>query len=432
VSITFTRKAFLEVWRGDVFISKHVNILEAGESAAKHSEVAGPGIYQVKVGDCVYYEIDMSFILGSAATTEEANPPIPPGPRDLHFDGPLNQDGVLDRDELVDGFLIRTLPEPQSGSETVSVTTGGAGSGSGLDTRVVASITPPSNGNGAANPFLPRKGPFFISSQIHHDKQYKNLNNGVDNKPRSFINLFRENLGGSGFVWDVEMYWGFTIALPSNHEIDTKSRRLTYMTCNANGADTNFKLEIHSVDGNAPFDKWIFLVTRDDSDIDETPSAQTFYELSADPSTPRPGLELVNNDFDTHVDFVLRWRLNPFTGVGGPTNANTVSGGRNQLYEHDKGIMQVWKTSGLDSVDADGNRPFYLTQVNFVDQDIGLVPRAANDMNLSLRVYKPQWIQQSTTVVGPIWNGFDEIRHGEVLRDMTTFKDVNPGRLSAP
>ena len=38
MGIEFTRKKFLEVWRGDEFISRHVSILEAGESASEHAD----------------------------------------------------------------------------------------------------------------------------------------------------------------------------------------------------------------------------------------------------------------------------------------------------------------------------------------------------------------------------------------------------------
>ena len=86
MGVEFTRKKFLEVWRGDEFISRHVSILEAGESASEHADAfKQSGVYQIKIGTETYYEINVTFILGSAATIEEVAVPGPPPQTGLVF-----------------------------------------------------------------------------------------------------------------------------------------------------------------------------------------------------------------------------------------------------------------------------------------------------------------------------------------------------------
>ena len=60
MSIEFTRKAYLEVWQGTRYISRHTGVLEAGESASSDAEINGPGSYDVKVGVEIFYEIVVS------------------------------------------------------------------------------------------------------------------------------------------------------------------------------------------------------------------------------------------------------------------------------------------------------------------------------------------------------------------------------------
>ena len=50
MAIEFTRKAYLEVWCGDRYVSRHTGLLECGESASQDAEEHGPGTYQITVG----------------------------------------------------------------------------------------------------------------------------------------------------------------------------------------------------------------------------------------------------------------------------------------------------------------------------------------------------------------------------------------------
>jgi len=50
MAIEFTRKAYLEVWRGTRYISRHTGLLEAGESASRDSDEHGSGEYHITIG----------------------------------------------------------------------------------------------------------------------------------------------------------------------------------------------------------------------------------------------------------------------------------------------------------------------------------------------------------------------------------------------
>lgn len=50
MAIEFTRKAYLEVWRGTRYISRHTGLLEAGESASRDAEEHGSGDYHITIG----------------------------------------------------------------------------------------------------------------------------------------------------------------------------------------------------------------------------------------------------------------------------------------------------------------------------------------------------------------------------------------------
>ena len=74
--ISFTRKKYLEVWRGDRYISQHTSVLEAGESASKDAKTAGDGTYDVKVGSEIWYTIlidgidEMATTVGTGGNVE--------------------------------------------------------------------------------------------------------------------------------------------------------------------------------------------------------------------------------------------------------------------------------------------------------------------------------------------------------------------------
>ncbi len=132
-------------------------------------------------------------------------------------------------------------------------------------------------------------------------------------------------------------------------------------------------------------------------------------------------------DLGKWTDFVIRFRANPFSVATNPAKAG-IPNSINQLFEGNKGVFQVWKSEG--EVDDAGNRKMVL-KVDRTNTSIGLVPSSVRTLAFSFRIYKYGWRRNPTTVKGPVWVGFDEIRFGAALRDGTGYDDVLPsGPLS--
>ena len=131
----------------------------------------------------------------------------------------------------------------------------------------------------------------------------------------------------------------------------------------------------------------------------------------------------VSADKGKWTDFVFRYRFNPFSVATNPA-AVGIPNSKNQLYQGNEGILQVWKAEG--PIDLGGNREMVL-KVDKVNTPVGLVPHATDKIKHLWRIYKYGWIAKNpTTLTHSVWFGFDEIRQGLVDRDGTSFGDVAP------
>ena len=304
----------------------------------------------------------------------------------------------------------------------MEVGNGGAGPDTTLDTRVVASETPLTNGTSAPTEGVvsPRLGSYFLRSALYFDKDYGELQSG-QNKPRNSLLPVAGSgtqLGGKRTVYDTESYWGISIYLPTNWESESSERRCNFVEVRSFSASWNHMS--FGIDGEAGAGNWYIKHDIHATSTRNSGSTEVIYNLG--PYEPDKG---------KWTDFVFRTRWNPFTTSTNAATADTTHGdGRNQVYQGNKGILQVWKTEG--AVDGDGNRAFVLTDANIDGGPTGLVPHANYDVTWTWRQYKGGWHTQSTDADGPRWMGFDCLFMGEPVRDGTGFSDVNPGMLSAP
>lgn len=332
--------------------------------------------------------------------------------RNLHFSGDFETGEVQPNGSLIDGFFVKTLPHPQGGVDQFVVSNGGAGPDSNLDTRVVPSET-------VGSQFVrPRKGNFFMRSAIYFDKDYSGFRgNGGDNKPRTNI-IFKD--ANTEFDYDVEGYTGFSIYLPENLENETGKKGVNgknmLMNITAPGAEELFTLNYwvptENEGGGNDAHWWIRLGH-------STTSTKRDQHETID-------LGSVVADKGKWTDFVIRFRSNPFSVDTNPFEAG-VPNGKDQLYKGNKGILQIWKAEG--PVDGFGNRQMVL-KVNKVNTPVGLVPHKDWKLGHSFRQYKHGWHHQPTSVSGPVWIGFDEIRFGLSDRDGTQYSDVHPSQLA--
>jgi len=371
--------------------------------------VLNPFCIQVCVatfGNAEMLKVGILMLAGMAAAN------VAHAQQSVHFVGDFETGAVQRHGDGRDGFFIKTLPNPQGLIGEIMITAGGAGPDSNLDTRVVSSESV------GGELVKPRKGSYFLRSAIYFDKNYDGFSgSGGVNKPRTSISIFKE---GELFDYDVEGYTGFSIYLPKNLENETGTRgqmgKNQLMSVAAPGAADAFSLNywVPSLKEGGGNDAhwWI--------NLNHSTTSTDVYDFEyIDLGTVVP-------DKGKWTDFVIRWRANPFTVDTNPYKAG-IPNAKDKLYRGNRGILQVWKAQG--AVDSNGNRKMVLV-LDRVNSPVGQVPHKDWKLRHHFRQYKHHWHRAPTSVKGPVWIGFDEIRFGLVARDTTAYSDVHASALA--
>jgi hypothetical protein len=302
----------------------------------------------------------------------------------------------------VDGVYVQTLPDPQTGDEFIATGSGGFGPDTNWDARVVSQETV------GGQVVKPRQGNYFLRSVIDKNKNYLALNNYTRDKPR---NGFRMTTVSQRLEFDEEGWVGFSIFLPSNweHEQGVNDHRggTSLFVINATPSASFVSMTQYVPKGQT---KAHWHVRLHLSDTTATESGGSY-------STEWINIGSVEPDLGKWTDFVFRVRANPFTKTTNPAELG-IPNSKDQTYEGNRGILQIWKSEGA-------NRDMAL-KVSKVNTPVGLVPHATNLLEVRLQLYKYGWRENPTTVNGPIWVGFDEIRFGSTVRNGTGFADVDP------
>ena len=328
--------------------------------------------------------------------------------RNVHFTGDFESGQIQNKSSTKDGFFVHTLPKAQPGTQSVSSPDSTFAAGTNMDTMVVTSEVV------GGETVTPRKGGYFLRSALYYDKNYAGLNDGL-NKPRSKIYMsdpvHRIDHDTEGFV-------GFSIYTPKNFESELGIKGTAGATMlfviNSTASRSHVQLYQYAASSDAEA-HWYLLYHVNAKSTNEDGSSIKAIDLGP-----------VSADVGKWTDFVIRYRFNPFSTATNPA-AIGIPNSVNKTYQGNKGILQVWKSVG--SVNGSGNRNLSL-EVDQVNVPIGLVPHATDKLIHYWRIYKYGWHNNPTTVQGPVWYGFDEIRQGLVARDGTGFADVNPSGLS--
>jgi len=302
----------------------------------------------------------------------------------------------------IDAFLVITLPDPQIGNEIIVTNKGGGGPTSNWDTKVVRSETL------AGQLVMPRKGNFFARMKLYYYKDYTRLN-----KPRNQLNLSADI---HRFDFDDEGWLGVSIFVPRNFEDETSnigpSGGFTIISTNSDSSAGFFGMRIFVPVGESKA-HWALSYYVDDQSVTE-PNKKNWVFLG--PVEPDKGM---------WTDFVIRYRVNPFSVDTNPAELG-IRNANDQLYQANKGILQLWKAEG--SIQANGDRRM-VRKFSIENAPVGLVPGTTQGkprLHHTLRIYKFGWQTKSTAVKGPIWLGFDEFRYGQVAKDGTGYSDVHP------
>jgi hypothetical protein len=263
----------------------------------------------------------------------------------------------------------------------------------------------------------PRRGNYFVRGVLYYDKDYTELNDGLD-KPRFGLAVRNEE---HTFDFDDEGYLGFSVFIPETWEDETGSTGipggLQVLTVGVNTGSTLLGIVIYVPNGETK-SRWYARLFNDDRSTEGTNETKTMVDLG--PVSPDKG---------KWTDFVIRYRSNPFKTRTNPASLG-IPNAFNRTYEGNRGIMQIWKSEGR--VDGNGNREM-IRKYSVINAPVGLVPGAddgRSKIGFGVRGYKYGWQREQTTVTGPIWIGLDEVRQGQVARNGTTYADVHPAGLA--
>jgi hypothetical protein len=353
----------------------------------------------------IMYKTVLLIVLGTAV------PAITHAERNVHYAAGFESGRFQSNGSDTDAFFVKTLPDPQIGSEVIKTGNGGGEVHSMWDTKVVTSEEV------GMQRVTPRRGKFFARHELYYNKDYRDLNNGTLEKARAELAAGHDT---NRIHFDTEGYAGFSIFVPRNFEHETGTK----------GDLGSTTLVVLNTDSSAEF---FIIRTFVPHDGDE---AHWYLDYAVNPHSVqsqriykrRIDLGRVNPDKGKWTDFVVRFRANPFSVRTNPAK-DGIENANDQVYEGNKGILQLWKAEG--AVNNDGSREM-IRKVSILNSPVGNVPgttQGKSKLGFSLRVYKYKWQTKPTAVKGPIWIGFDEFSFGEVLRNGTTYADVHPSQL---
>lgn len=358
----------------------------------------------------------------------EPDASVVPGPRTgvyylANFDnGEFGRAGAMSggRPALNSGWRL-TLCE---GSNGVCQTGEGGVSGAGTEMQIVSSAML------GADRVTPRLGEYFLHSFIDRRNDYTNLNAGpadsVRDKPRNSLALVHDNYR---FGYDTEIWYGFSVYVPSDFEVDNGGSAFDWRT-----------LSLQEVGNRPGYNHVRFFLNTENRD---DPEAQWIWEYHVNPHTgsyrdDRTVSTFVNlgsiaEDRGRWTDWVVRFRANPFarrTTVRAGQYTNAIPG----TYEGNRGILEIWKSVG----------PARRMEQVFsrVNQPVGTAPSSTDGgIRMDFRMYKYSWkwvkrggeiVRSPSTVGGPrIQIGWDEIRYG-FARDGAGFSDVDVAHRPRP
>lgn len=377
-------------------------------------------------------------------------PPPPEDGRNVFWNGAMANGRVGPGALLGLGFMGCKY-EPEGGVDSWAGPKNGGDSGpidagsvaANLDQRVVNTD---SFGGVTIQPRRP--GTYFMRQRIYYTKQYECMNNHHDpdahwDKPRCY---WTPTENQTGHDYDREVWLGFSVFLHPDLPHDLLAPRGHNggpALCTMEASD-NFSQAIMGIYKPPASDPgryvgsdfgdnhfhWHMWVATDDQSVN-----QPAHEYGT-PKTMTYDFGDIEDDLGMWTDFVWRYRFNPFAVS---TNAAT-KGGRNHVYEGNKGILQVWKSVGAY---VDGNRNRVMERVlNIFNAPVGCVPHATLRLcGARQGVYHYGWKHNATSSTAPRYYAHAQSRWGfrkppEAGEIFTQFgtkdTDVNPSGAALP
>jgi len=276
----------------------------------------------------------------------------------------------------------------------------------------------------------PLRGTHFCRASVSYTKDYFIEWSQPRNKPRGALRP--PTTGGAGvqgqMQYDVETWLSVSWYIPLDWQDETAD----------DGTSSVNMLIAVSEDGGssgAGFIKTFIATPNGKSDIggfSRNASSWIIEESHSDTSVNSPDYVYtdagrVTDDAGMWTTFIYRMRANPYSVQ---TNASQTSGGMDQIFEGNKGILQVWKSQGPEAADRSRNMVLIVDKVN---QPMGAVPRAGYRIKMFPRMYRYGWHRYPTTQThDELLIPIDEYRWGETIADGTGYTDVDPFQRAQP
>jgi hypothetical protein len=394
-----------------------------------------------------------AFTNCSVSNTLTISQAAPPGARNLGYimDGTLSEFTAVGNPDH--GMRLSNNTRAGLSSTAVIIASGGGGVTTDCDSRLTAAgYVSPTNANGVGDTVNPRKNTYFLENRLNWKKDYCEMQGTgtpagsgyPSDKPRCWNYMHKKtDVGealGSPLRWDKTFWLGFSVFVPSNWEHETLNignwdqTDWSMFPMHSSSASTTI-IEFSLWGKEAGKTQWGVTLYYNHLNVYDTASPTIVIDC---------GDVATDGDLGKWTDFVIKMRLNPFTVT---TNASTIPGGRNESYDGNRGIFEVWKTTG--AVDGNGDRAF--TKVySRVNLPVGLVPQAGVAPIWLPRIYRGGFnptgtrdprarsgVFGSTGAGNPdddgyMFLGYDCIYMGDEELNGTGFSDVNPGRLTEP
>jgi hypothetical protein len=324
--------------------------------------------------------------------------------RVVYYNGDFAGGSVPNRTSLQGGgyFACKYEPEGADASYYTNPSNASGATASNLDGRVLQSET----WNGDL--ITPRNGTYFMRQAIYYTKDYKTINDSSapaadDDKPRV---KFDQSNAVYSFPWDTEMWFGFSIRLSDSYvpevgSTNNASTTMVWVINTGSASGTQLTLTRQRRQGTSTERWWAVY------QINATSVADMDGD-GASPGTTYADLGETSDDIGLWTDFVIRVRFNPFTTATNPASAG-IANGANQLYQGNRGILQIWKGTGAYTTGKNRQMTRLYSRVNL---PVGGVPGAGMTLVPSHRMYKFGWKFNPTSSTAPVYQGFDEIRYG--------------------
>lgn len=270
------------------------------------------------------------------------------------FEGATAGARIQTQTSTSNGYAVATLKNPDVTCTRIYSSTGAGNvdTGAATDAHVMAS-----GGTVGADTVTARKGGYFFYMSLDYAKEYGIMNEDSActdanlDKPRAQVQV---EDSAHGLAFDQEVWAGWSFYLPTNwqHEQAKSSnvRGLEVLSLNINAHQSDLEFQIYRRNDGRAYDSWTMVLYTDPLDTNEHsdtvgcspfPSAtcrRSLLDANGGSTTVDDG------DIGHWTDFVIRFRLNPFSVQ---TNANTcANSGKNQVYQGNQGILQLWKSTG--------------------------------------------------------------------------------------